>query len=117
MGWVEELKPDDEVEVEFIYPSAYVEYSLKTIRKYASGISHLCKGAAILGDDYTEFLVLDMTVLQVIAIKELMRHFGIEMEHDMGKLSDGARWTYFYCDIRGLREMIENGELEGKADM
>lgn len=117
MGWVEELKPDDEVEVEIIYPPEYVEYSLKTIRQYASGISHLCKGAAILGDNDTEFLVYGMTVLQVVTIEEIMRHFGIEMEHDMGKFSDGTRWTYFYCDIRGLREMMENGELEGKMDM
>ena len=113
MGWVEELKPDDEVEVEIIYPLSYVEYSLKTIRQYASGISHLCKGAAILGDDDTEFLVYNMTVLQVITIEEIMRHFGIEMEHDMGKLSDGTRWSYFYVDLKGLREKMENGELKG----
>lgn len=112
MSWVEQLKPDDEVKVEIIYPPAYVDYNLKTIRQYASGISHLCKGAAILGDDDTEFLVWDMTVLQVTTIEEIMRHFGVEMEHDMGKLSDGTRWTYFYCDIRRLKEMLKNGEFD-----
>ena len=117
MGWVEELKPDDEVEVEIVYPSAYVEYSLKTIRQYASGISHLCKGAAILGDDETEFLVYGMTVLQIITIEEIMRRFGIEMEHDMGKLSDGTRWTYFYCDIRELRKRLKNEENENNEDV
>ena len=112
MGWVEELKPDDEVEVEIIYPPAYVEYSLKTIRQYASGISHLCKGAAILGDDETEFLVFDMLMMQVLTIEEAMRCFGIELTHDCGKLSDGRRWTYFYADLRGLKEKMESGEVE-----
>lgn len=117
MSWVEELKPEDEVKVEIIYPEAYVEYSLKTIRQYASGISHLCKGAAILGDDDTEFLVCDMTVLQVITIEEIMRHFGIEMEHDMGKLSDGTRWAYFYCDVRELRKRLKNEGYENNEDV
>ena len=113
MGWVEQLKPDDDVKVEIIYPPEYVDYCMETIRQYSSGISHLCKGAAILGEDDTEFLVYDMTVLQVLSIEEIMRHFGIEMEHEMGRLSDGTRWTYFYCDLRGLREMMKNGEVDG----
>ena len=41
MSWVEELTPDDEVEVEIIYPPAYVEHNIATLKKYASGISHL----------------------------------------------------------------------------
>ena len=111
MGWVEELKPDDEVEVEIIYPPAYVEYSLKTMRQYASGISHLCKGAAILGDDDTEFLVYDMTMMQVVSIEETMKLFGIEMTHECGKLPNGTRWVYFYADLRGLKEKMESGEI------
>ena len=111
MSWVEELKPDDEVEVEIIYPPAYVEYSLKTIRQYASGISHLCKGAAILGDDDTEFLVYDMTMMQVVSIEETMKLFGIEMTHECGKLPNGTRWVYFYADLRGLKEKMESGEI------
>lgn len=112
MGWVEELKPGDDVKVEIIYPPEYVEYCMKTIRQYASGISHLCKGAAILGDDDTEILVYGMTVLQVITIEEIMSHFGIEMEHENGRLSDGTRWTYFYCDLRKFRERMENGDFK-----
>ena len=69
MSWVEELKPDDDVEVEIIYPREYVEYSKNTISKYSRGISYLCKGAAILGEDETEFLVWDMTILQVNALE------------------------------------------------
>jgi hypothetical protein len=46
-----------------------------------------------------------------------MRHFGIEMTHESGKLPDGTRYTYFYADLTGLKEILENGELEGKADM
>ncbi len=111
MSWVEELKPDDEVKIELIYPEEYVEYCMKSIRRYTSGISHLCKGAAILGDDDTEFLVYGMAVLQVSAIEEIMARFGIQMEHDMGTLPDGTRWTYFYCDLRGLKELMKDGML------
>ena len=112
MGWVEELKPDDEVKVELIYPREYVDECMRTIRKYAAGISHLCKGAVLLGEEETEFLVWDMLIMQVLTIEEAMKCFGIELTHDCGKLSDGRRWTYFYADLRGLKEKMESGEVE-----
>lgn len=112
MSWVEELKPDDEVEVEIIYPQAYIDHNVSTIRRYSAAISNICKGHALLGDDETEFLVYGMTVIQVITIEEAMRHYGIEMVHESGKLPDGTRWTYFYADLKGLRENLENGEFE-----
>lgn len=113
MGWVEELKPDDDVTVEIIYPREYVEYSRNTIRKYSRGISYLCKGAAVLGDDDTEFLVYGITVLQTFIVEEVFRKFGVEMEHEHGKLPSGTRWTYFYADLRGLRKrMNEDGEFD-----
>lgn len=111
MSWVEELKPDDEVEVEIIYPKAYVEHNVSTMRRYAAGISNICKGYALLGETETEFLVFGMTVVQVITIEEVMRQFGIELEHDNGKLQDGTRWTCFYADLRGLIEKMKEGEL------
>jgi hypothetical protein len=110
MSWVEELKPDDEVKVEILYPTEYVDKCTKTMRQYASGISHLCKGAMLLGEEETEFLVFGMTVMQVISIEEIMRQFGVDMTHDMGKLENGTSWTYFYCDLHGLKEMFEEGE-------
>lgn len=113
MGWVEELKPDEEVEVEIIYPQAYVDHNMATMKKYAAGISSICKGYAILGEDETEILVFGMTVVQVISIEEVMKQFGIEMTHELGKLPNGDRWTYFYADLRGLKEKMESGELEG----
>ena len=113
MGWVEELKPEDDVTVEITYPREYVEYSMSTIRKYSRGISYLCKGAAILGDDDAEFWVYDITVLQTSILEEVFRKFGVEMTHEHGKLPDGVRWTYFYADLRGLRKrMNENGEFD-----
>lgn len=112
MSWVEELKPEDEIKVEIIYPREYVEQSMATIHKYSRGIAYLCKGAAVLGDDDTEFLVWGINVLQTSIIEETFKQFGVEMEHEHGKLPDGTRWTYFYCDLQGLREMIENGELD-----
>ena len=112
MGWVEELKPDDEVEVEIIYPKFYVDHSVSTMRRYAAGISNICKGYALLGEDETEFLVFGMTTVQVISIEEILKGFGIEMMHEHGRLPNGERWTYFYADLKGLKERLENGELE-----
>ena len=113
MGWVEELKPDDDVEVEIIYPRKYVEYSMSTIRKYSRGMACLCKGAAILDKKDTEFLVYDITVLQTAILEEVFRKFGVEMEHEHGMASDGARWTYFYADLRGLlKRMNEEGDFD-----
>ena len=68
MSWVEEIGPDDDVEVETILPDFYVNYNRRTMPSYASGISHLCKGAAILGDDDTEFLIYGMTIYQIMAV-------------------------------------------------
>ena len=107
MSWVEELKPDEDVTVEIIFPAEYIKYNMSTIRKFTQGIATLCKGAAILGEDETEFLVWDMTVLQVSAVEEAMKHFGIEMTHDHGCTKDGRSWTYFYADVRGLKEFLE----------
>lgn len=65
MSWVEDLKPDDDVTVEIIYPPEYIKYCMSTMKKFTSGVATLCKGAAILGEDETEFLVWDMAILQV----------------------------------------------------
>ena len=112
MSWVENLKPDDEVEVEIIYPRAYVEACLGTIRRYSQGIACLCKGAAVLGEDETEFLVYGMLTVQVLTIESAMRCFGIELTHESGRLPDGTRWTYFYADLKGLKKKMEAGEFE-----
>ena len=113
MGWVEELRPEDDVKVEIIYPREYVEQSMKSIRKYSRGIACLCKGSAVLGDEETEFLVWGINVLQTSIIEEVFKIFGVEMTHEHGKLPDGTRWTYFYADLRGLRKrMNEDGEFD-----
>lgn len=115
MSWAEELTPDDDFTVEFIYPEAYAKYSIDTIKRYTSGISHLCKGAVLLGEEDTEFLVYGMTTLQVLAIEKILRQFGVELTHDSGTLPSGARWTYFYADLRGLKELME-GEESGRDE-
>lgn len=112
MGWVEELKPEDDVKVEIIYPRRYVEHNLSTIKRYSSGVAHTCKGAVLLGEDETEFLVFGMSVLQVYTVEEAMKHFGIEMTHEIGRLPNGEQWVYFYADLKGLKEKMENGELD-----
>jgi hypothetical protein len=113
VSWVEELKPDDDVTVEIIYPREYVEYSMSTVHKYSRGIAHLCKGAAVLGDDNTEFLVYGITVLQTSVIEKVFRRFGVELTHEHGTLPSGTRWTYFYADLSGLKERLnEDGDFE-----
>ena len=113
MSWVEELTPDDEVEVEIIYPFDYVKRCCETMKKYTSGIASLLKGAALLGEDETEFMVWDMTLLQVLILEKAMKKFGVEMTHDFGltEKGDGYSWTYFYADISRLKKILEeNGE-------
>ena len=113
MSWVEELKPDDDVKVEIIYPREYVEYCMETIRKYSRGMAYLCKGAAVLDDDDTEFLAYGITVLQTSIIEEVFKRFGVELTHEHGILPDGTRWTYFYADLYELRKrMNEDGEFD-----
>ena len=107
MSWVEDLKPDDDVTVEIIYPFAYIERCRATMKKYTRGIASLLKGAALLGEDETEFMVWDMTLLQVQALEDAMRMFGVEMTHDFGLCKDGHSWTYFYADISRLRRILE----------
>lgn len=111
MSWVEELKPEDEVKVEIIYPAAYVEHNLLTTSKFASAISLRCKAAAILEEDMTEFLIWDMTILQVYSIEDALKKYGIELTHESGKLPSGRRWTYFYADVTELQEKMKNGEM------
>lgn len=113
MGWVEELKPEDEVEVEIIYPQAYVDHNIATMRQYAAGISNICKGYAILGEIEADFMVYGMTIVQVVSIETVLREFGIELAHDHGCLPNGERWTYFYADLHGLIEKMRSGELDG----
>ena len=113
MSWVEELTEDDDVEVEIIYPQSYVDYNMATMRRYAAGISSICKGYAILGETEAEFMVFGMTIVQVVSLEEILKQFGIELAHDHGHLPDGKRWTYFYADLRGLIEKMESGEFDG----
>lgn len=113
MGWVEELKPDDDVEVEIIYPREYIEYSKETMRKYSRAISYLCKGTAMLGKDDLGISVEGITVLQSIILKNVLAKFGIKLDYEFGDRTDGPGWTYFYADLRELRKrMNEDGEFD-----
>ena len=103
---------NDDFKVELIYPAEYIKRCQSTMKKYSRGIALLLKGKAILGEEETEFLVYDMTVLQVYAVEDAMRAFGIEMTHEMGITKDGKSWTYFYADLKKLRKILEeNDEL------
>lgn len=98
---------NEDIQVEIIFPEKYVEYNLKTMSKYTSAIAHLCKAIAILGEDEIEFEIEGMTVMQVYAVEDIMRKFGIEMTHD-----HRVGHTTFYADVTGLRKLME-GEEDG----
>ena len=101
---------NDDFNVEIIYPEAYVERCSATMKRYTRGIALLLKGKATLGEDETEFLVWDMTLLQVQALEDAMRMFGVEMTHDFGLCENGHSWTYFYADIKKLRKILEESD-------
>lgn len=101
----------NDIKVEIIFPQFYIERSLKTMSRYAGAIAHLCKGAAMLGEDETEFLIFGMTVMQVTTAEEAMEKFGVKMTHDNGWTSNGKRWTYFYADVRELKKRMGLEEL------
>lgn len=106
MSWVEELTPDDDVEVEFIYPQAYVEHNLSTMKKYSAAAAYYCRAAATLGYEKLRFKLPGITVVQTQCLEEAMKTYGIQMTH---KYIDGVQ--YFYADVRGLIKILEeNGE-------
>lgn len=95
-----------------MYPRKYFFQSIETMPKYAKGIALLCKGAAVLGEDETEFLVWGINIIQTTCLEKIFRNFGVIMEHEHGKLPDGTRWTYFYADVRGLKEKLKEGDFD-----
>lgn len=108
MSLADEINSSDDLIVEIIYPQFYVDYNMATTRKFSAAIAHYCKAAAVLGQDYTEFGVEGMTVLQVQIIKEAMRKFGIEMEHEI----EGLGQVWFCADVSGLRKLLEEGDFD-----
>ena len=111
MSLAEELGSDDELLVEIVFPQFYIDYNMATTRKFSAAIAHYCKAAAVLGQDYTEFGVEGMTVLQVQTIKEAMKRFGIEMEHEI----DGLGQVWFCADVSKLRRLLEEEESNAEG--
>lgn len=99
----------DDIKVEIRLPQAYVDRSHATMRKYAAAIALLCKASAILEEDDTEFIIYGMTLIQVQAIEEAMKMFGIELMHIDHKVdTNGKTSTWFCADVSGLRELMDN---------
>ena len=107
------LQPSsDEIEVEIRLPQAYVDYSHATMRKYSAAIALLCKASAVLGEDNTEFIIYGMTLVQVQAIEEAMKMFGIDLMHIDHKVDTNCKTSTWFCaDVSGVREILE-GENE-----
>lgn len=106
------MELEEEFKVEIKLPQKYIDSSMASIKKYSSGIAHLCKGALILGEEDYEFMVFGMNTIQVATVEEAMRHFGIEMTHESGVLPDGTKWTWFYADLSGLKELLKDEGIE-----
>lgn len=98
---------EDDIQVDIIFPEIYVAYNTTTMSTYASAISHLCKAAALLRQNETEFTIPGMTILQVISIENVMSKFGVQMAHEHIIEPDGTRYTKFLADVRGLQQIIE----------
>jgi hypothetical protein len=109
-NWVEELKPEDDVHVEIIYPPEYVQKNLDTIGKYTSSITLMCRAAAVLEEAETSFLIKGMTVVQVYAVEKALRKFGIKLTHDIIR-KRGLNYVHFHADIRELLEKMKHGEI------
>ena len=104
MSWVEELTPEDEVEVEVIYPQAFVDHNLASMKKYSAAAAYYCKAAATLGQKKVRFRLPEISVLQVQALEVAMKHYGVEITH---RTRNGERW--FYAEVSGLIELMEKG--------
>lgn len=99
----------DDIKVEIVWPHAYVNYSHATMKKYSAAIALLCKASAVLEEDDTEFVINGMTLIQVQAIEEAMRMFGIEIMHIDHKVDTNCKTSTWFCaDVSGLRELMDN---------
>ena len=99
----------DDIKVEIILPQFYVDYSHATMKKYSAAIALLCKASAVLGEDDTEFVINGMTLVQVQAIEEAMKTFGIELMHIDHKVDTNCKTSTWFCaDVSGLRELMNN---------
>jgi hypothetical protein len=110
MSWVEELKPDDEVEVEIIYPSFYVNYAVETMSRFSEAASLHCKAAALLGKDSVKFTIPGITIIQCVSLKEVLAQFGVKMKYKRVGEKDGVKLTRFECDISELRRKMEESK-------
>lgn len=111
MSWVEQLKPEDEVQVEIIYPVEYAQRNLDTIGKYSAAIAMRCKAAAILEEDETEFLITGMSIVQVYTVEEAMKKFGVKLTHDSMR-TGRINYIYFYADVQEMQDKMKRGEIQ-----
>lgn len=110
-NWVEELKPEDDVQVEVAYPVRYAKRNLNTIGKYSASIAMSCKAAALLEEGTTGFLVTGMTIAQIYAVEEAMKKFGVKLTHSVRRIDD-VNYVYFCADVREMQEKMKRGEMQ-----
>lgn len=114
VSWVEELKPDDEVKVEILFPKEYVQYNVSTMQRFAQAAMCRCKAAALLGKDEEEFVLYGITVLQIYSLESILKKYGIILTHEWITVN-GKSQPYFYADVTRLRDRLEE-EFGGLYD-
>lgn len=107
MSWIEQIEPDDDIKVEIIYPQEYIDYNCSTMTKYSSAASMICKAAAILEMDRTDFFMEGITVLQSYALQKVFQKYGVKLEFELFRYEDMTSGE-FYADVSKLRKAMEN---------
>ena len=74
----------------------------------------MCKAAAILEEDDTEFLFSDISVMQAYTLREVLSRYKIELEFDLFR-ANGITYGYFYADVRGLQELLKQEEEDEQS--
>jgi hypothetical protein len=83
------------------------------MKKFSSAAALMCKAAAILGEDDTEFLFSNISVMQAYTLRDVLSRYNIELEFDLFR-ANGTTFGYFYADVRGLQELLKQEEEDGQ---
>ena len=103
--------PEGEIKVEIIYPDAFAQKCIETMPKFSEAIALYCRAAAVLGEDYTEFFLEDISVIQIYALERLFRKRGIELEHEVMRINNRTCANFFADLTEYRREQKEKGKM------
>ena len=101
---------DEDIKVEIIWPQEYVDKNLSTMGKFTSAVLLLCRAAVVLGQEEYAFVLEDISVVQIYALTETVKKYGIELEHIIYR-EDGMTCADFYANVRGFRKYLEESDV------